>query len=254
MGGRLSSLAGSKRGQDRMKVLNMCGIADVRTLIDRLMGKEYDIREPYHVSDQTIMKNRDVSLQLIVHVHSAQEMIRNLLIESDEKIVSVLNAMEYIRSFFIPCFGLVPYKGILKGLKFGTDLVSDFDSVFLALKDVSACLEHGHPELFDEMDNQNTALDSDEENILFEEIDQLMASQERMEAFDGDVPKFMANSFQKAFRILESLENAFKLVRLNRYKFIPLNKQTISVLTCFFYRFVKLLKEIGNSKQMKKSR
>ncbi len=195
-----------------MEIMNACPIADVRKLIDRLISKEYDMREPYHVSDQTIIKNRDVSLRLVVRLHHAQEIIGTLLTEVDEKISNVLEAMKYIKSSLLPCLGLVPYKGVLKGLKFGTDLVSDFDSIFLALKEASARLEHGNCEPFDEMDNQNTALDSDEENDLFEEIDQLMAFQERMEAFNGDVPKFMANSFQKAFRTLESLENAFKLV------------------------------------------
>ena len=47
---------------------------------------------------------------------------------------------------------------------------------------------------------------------LFEELDRLVEAQERMETFKGNAHKFMANSVQKAFRGIEDLENAFRLV------------------------------------------
>jgi hypothetical protein len=183
-------------------------IDDVRNLINYLMNQEYDFREPIQLKEYQILQNREICLQIIIKLHQTQELIHSSLTGIDEKIYNVLEGIQFMQNSLIPCLSLIPFKGN----KTGADLINDFQSLFVLLKDTRTELQERHVRGFDEMEAHNIAIDSDEEERLFEELDQLMEAQERMEAFKGNAHKFMANSVQKAFRGIEDLENAFRLV------------------------------------------
>ena len=212
MGGVLGSLAGTLEGASLMDKLKLHSISDVRILIDRLMEKEYDLQEPIQMSEHEILKHKEVSMDIIIRVHRTQEQVQSTLSSINEKLSAVLEALAFMQSSFIPCLSLVPFKGN----KSGVDLINDFESLFTLLKDTRAELKESHVRGLDEIEGHNVALDSDEEDKLFEELDQLMEAQERMEAFMGNAHKFMANSVQRAFRLLEDLENSYKIVSLGR--------------------------------------
>ena len=207
MGGVTSALNGSELGTILLNRMLKYSIHDVRKLIDNLMDKEYDLREPIQMSEKEILLKREVCQNLIVHIHQTQETIQNTLHSIDEKVSVVMDAINFIQSTFVPCLSLVPFKGN----KTGAELTSDFESLFFLLKDTRSELNESHFRGLDEMEGHNVAIDSDEEERLFEELDQLTEAQERMEAFKGNAHKFMANSVQKAFRVLEDLETSFRL-------------------------------------------
>ena len=207
----MNTLAQTKYGEEKLRTMQMCNIECVRSIIDKLIESGYDTREPVSTTKQKILYDRDVAFELLLRFHQAQEMSSALQFAIEGKISQVLDCVHYIQSTLIPCLSLVPFKEFKSGL----DLVSDFDGLFYGLREACNLMQAEHVEkskLFDEMDDHNLALDSDEEEILFKEIDQLSAAQERMEAFNGDVAKFMAFSFQKAFRSIENLENSFRLL------------------------------------------
>ena len=183
---------------------------DVRNLVDHLMAKEYDLREPVRQSDQEIIQCFETSLQIIVR-----------LIEMKEKVVlgsqgvqlvvtSVVDILRTVRGTLIQHLSKVP----MKGSKHGSEFIREFDVLFQSLTEAHERLELAHVTIKgDDNENQMFAIDSDEETRLFEELDQLMDAQERAQAFRGHAHKFMANSVQKVFRQISELENAFRLVR-----------------------------------------
>ncbi len=183
---------------------------EVRNLVDHLMAKEYDLREPMRQSEQEILQSWEVSLQIIVRLNETREKVMEGSSAVQHAVTSVLDMMRSISASLIPYLSQVP----LKGSKQGIDLISEFDHLFFALTEAHERLEMGHVAVKgDDGDNQMFAIDSDEETRLFEELDQLMDAQERAQAFRGNAHKFMANSVQKAFRQISLLENAFRLVR-----------------------------------------
>ena len=208
MGGVMGKLAGTQLGQSLLDEMQGHSIHDVRHLIDKLMDKEYDLHEPIQMTDYDVLKHREICTDLVFCIHGTHEKVQSTLSAINEKISVVLEAITFMQSSFLPCLSLVPFKGN----KSGSDLINDFESLFLILKDTRSELDESHIRGLDEMEGHTVAIDSDEEDRLFEELDQLMEAQERMEAFTGNAHKFMANSVQRAFRLLEDLETSFRLV------------------------------------------
>jgi hypothetical protein len=215
LGGALGALAGTDSGRHLNENMKAHSIDDVRNLVNYLMNQEYDFREPIQLKEYEILQNREICLQIIVRMHKTQDLVHSSLDGINGKIDVVLEAIQFLQNSFIPCISIIPFKSN----KTGADLINDFQSLFVLLNDTKSELEESHVRGFDEMEAHNVAIDSDEEERLFEELDQLMEAQERMEAFQGNAHKFMANSVQKVFRGIEDLENAFRLVS---FKFIKL--------------------------------
>lgn len=183
---------------------------EVRTLVDHLMAKEYDLREPVRQSEQQHLQNFETSLQVIIRLNETKEKVVEGSHLVQHILTSVLDMFCAVRETLIPYLSKVP----MKGSKQGTDFITEFDALFNALTEAHERLEHGHVTIKGEdVENQMFAIDSDEEARLFEELDQLMDAQERAQAFRGNAHKFMANSVQKAFRQISEMENAFRLVR-----------------------------------------
>jgi hypothetical protein len=183
---------------------------EVRNLVDHLMAKEYDLREPVRQSEQEILQSWEVSLKIVVRLNETKEKVMEGSSAVQRAVTSVMEMLQNISATVIPYLSQVP----MKGSKQGVDLIGEFDNVFKALREAHERLEMGHVAVKgDDGDNQMFAIDSDEETRLFEELDQLMDAQERAQAFRGNAHKFMANSVQKAFRQISELENAFRLVR-----------------------------------------
>jgi hypothetical protein len=210
-GGILGTLDGTAEGDKLIVEMQTHSMLEVRNLVDHLMAKEYDLREPIRQSEQEFLQNWEVSLKLIVLLHESKEKVMEGCHLVQNTVTSVLDILKNIRSLLIPYLGLVPMKGSK------LDFISEFDTMYLALTEEHERLETRHIVVKGEDgDNQIFAIDSDEETRLFEELDQLMDAQERAQAFKGNAHKFMANSVQKVFRQISELENAFRLVRLTK--------------------------------------
>jgi hypothetical protein len=209
-GGTLGTLNGTAEGEKLFSEMEKHSMLEVRNLVDHLMAKEYDLREPVRQSEQEILQSWEVSLKIIVRLSETREKVMEGSYAVQHAVTSVLEMLRNISATLIPYLSQVP----MKGSKQGSDLISEFDSLFQALTEAHERLEMGHVTVKgDDADNQMFAIDSDEETRLFEELDQLMDAQERAQAFRGNAHKFMANSVQKAFRQISELENAFRLVK-----------------------------------------
>jgi len=209
LGGSLGMLAGTDKGKRLLEELKCHSMHEIRALIDSLIEKRYDVKKPIALSDQDILKNREVCSQLVIHVNQVQVKLNDAFASVHENLGTLLDVIEYMHASFIPALGRIPFKAN----RSGADLLSDFDLLVRNLKGIYASLkEDREHSLMDDAENQNFAIDSDEEERLFRELDLLMESQERAEAFTGNAHKFMANSVQKTFRIIHDLQNSFQLI------------------------------------------
>jgi hypothetical protein len=206
----MGSLNGTAEGEKLLSEMEKHSMLEVRNLVDNLMAKEYDLREPVRQSEQQNLQNFEASLQIIVRFHQTREKVSEGSHSVQLVITNVLEMLRGVRETFIPILSKVP----MKGSKDGTEFIVEFDALFRTLNEAQERLEHGHVMVKgEEIENQMHAIDSDEEARLFEELDQLMDAQERAQAFRGNAHKFMANAVQKAFRHISEMENAFRLVR-----------------------------------------
>ncbi len=208
----MGKLAGTDKGKRLMEELKCHPMSEIRALIDSLIEKRYDVKKPIALSDQDILKSREVCSQLVIHVNQVQVKLNDAFASVLENLGTLLDVIDYMHASFIPALGRIPFKAN----RSGADLLNDFDSLVRNLKEMYAFLkEDRNHSLMDDTENQNFAIDSDEEERLFRELDLLMESQERAEAFTGNAHKFMANSVQKTFRIIHDLQNSFQLVHIS---------------------------------------
>ena len=188
---------------------------DVRNVLDRLIQGGQDEREPIALGQQKIFQCREVTMILLKRIYSKREITQSTSLYVDECISDIIALVQFLHQKFVPLLSLIPFNSS----KSGSALISEFESIFESFMKAESTVEishqHGH---FEEGDNQDLAIDSDEEERLFDELDQLMEAQERAEAFRGNAHKFMANSMQRAFRMIEELETGFQTVRvLNQF-------------------------------------
>ena len=146
-------------------------MGEVRRLIDALVGKEHDQRDPAHRPRRAVVESLEVAQELVVRLHAARESVDAALEAVDGGVGAVLQTVEYVQSAFIPSLGLVPFKGS----KAGPELVAEFEGLFAALRRARAEVEESHHcAAFEDAEAYAVAIDSDEEDRLFRELDQAL--------------------------------------------------------------------------------
>jgi hypothetical protein len=202
--------AGTDDGMRLLKDIKNQSMNEIRALIDALIEKKYDTMKPIAASDQHILKSRDVCSELIIHVHLEQSRMNEVFSSIHENLGTVHDVIDYMNASLIPHLVSIP----IKANRSGSELQYNLNSLVLTFKGAYGLLKEAsdHSLMIDDTENQNFAIDSDEEERLYRELDLLMESQERAEAFTGNAHKFMANSVQKTVRIIDDLQNCFQLV------------------------------------------
>ncbi len=187
-----------------MEELEQISIDDVRKLINHLIEKGYDKRIPERRSEQEIKVSYEVSSELVLLTESIKtELIKgSALIEGKTAVLS--NLLNDFRSCLQPLLA-----SVISGSR------SRRDSTFADCDGLLEALELGPDKGESFLDDHYGAIDSDEEALLYEELDNLMEAQERALLFKGNTAKFMANSFQKLFLRIQELEDSFGLVCCN---------------------------------------
>jgi hypothetical protein len=209
LGGTLGVLSGNNEGLKLLAEMKKHTMNEVRCLINTLIEKEYDSKTPVARTEQEILIGREVSSNIMLKLSEAQKQINELLAYIHQDLASLIEMTDIMQNSLIPSLSNIPFKAE----KSGVNLINDFDSLLKHLKELYAlCTEDRLENPINDADNQNFAIDSDEEERLYRELDLLMESQERAEAFKGNAHKFMANSVQKAFRAISDLQNSFQLV------------------------------------------
>ena len=180
--------------------MKQISIDDVRKLINRLIGKGYDKKIPERRTEQEILVSYEVSSGLVLVATSAKAKLDEacMMIENSSNVLSGL-----LHDFRI---NLQPYLSTTPKMSKRTESSTlDFDSLFQAFESIDNDEKN-------EFEVDCGYLDSDEEERLYDELDNLMEAQERAFAFKGNANKFMANAFQKIFLRIQDLEDSFSLV------------------------------------------
>ena len=207
-GGCLGSLAQSESADTAalMSLLDTISLDDVRDKVDSLLLKQYHKRDPVVKTEQELLCSFESTMELVIRLQKSRS-------DVDGFVSLLLEHMTYIKQVLseLPV-SLVSY---LSSIPSRSSKIRNLSSrISLALEDLddssdvktqSAVVDSGFLNSFWE-------IDSDEEAKLLEDIDVLMDTQERAEAFRGNTQKFLANSVQCTFRRIFELEHAFQLV------------------------------------------
>ena len=183
--------------------LEAISIDDIRKRINYLIEKGYDKKVPERRSEQEILAAHEISSELVGLIQRTKTVL-NEGITVIEGASSSLNSL--LNDFRV---GLQPHLNnyMSKNRSNVESSAVDFDKLFEALNS-----DHSANE--DTFFENYGVVDSDEEALLYEELDNLMEAQERAQLFRGNNSKFIANAVQKVLLRIQELESAFGLVSL----------------------------------------
>ena len=204
-GGRLGSLAGTEKGDFLMSEIRDISMDTVRSRVESLISKGYGKNLKPRPTEQQLRSWYEASMQVLVNFKETKKSVLESVEHGMSILMEVTEIMGRLRSSIIPALACIS----VKSKEQNGNLCSDFDMILNGLS---------HPicDQGDDVENGNfnffVAIDADEELKLYKELDFLMDTQERAEAFKGNTIKFMAHSVQNAFRRIFDLENAFRLV------------------------------------------
>ena len=199
-------MEGTEYGKKRLQDMDLVTMKEVRERVQHLLRQGYDVTVPKTATEDENMKVFDASLHIVRTMYQ-----ENRLEEQIQKIRETNGQLQdllvYIGDALVPYLAAVPLKRV-QG-KQGANLQAEFANLLVAL----AASEADHT---NDGDDMYCAIDSEEEDRLFEELDYLVDAQERAEAFRGNAYKFMANSFQRVFLKVTDLEIAYRMVSFTR--------------------------------------
>ena len=204
-GGRHGDRAESFLASGKHDALETISLDEVRKQIDFLLMKGYDKHSHASKTELEMRSAYESSLELLVKIKTTKDHLKKFTEDLSQKMESIRNILMDAPPSLVSDLSMIPSKN-----KKERNLVQSINIVLEGL-----CESH-HNETENTALEQNSTffeIDSDEEEKLFHEIDIMMDTQERAEAFRGNSEKFLANSVQCTFRRIFELENAFRLVR-----------------------------------------
>jgi hypothetical protein len=187
-----------------MSLLDSINLDDVREKVDGMLLKQYDKRDPVVQSEQELLCYFETGMHFIERLGDTKSSIDEFVSHLLEQMNSIKNVLHELPDSLRYMSNIPSRSSKIQ------NSTSSLDTILQELKDFAAPTD-----LSKESSVYSTSfweVDSDEEEMLFEEIDILMDTQERAEAFKGDKQKFLANSIQCAFRRILELEHAFQRV------------------------------------------
>ena len=173
-------------------------IDEVRELVDRLIEKGYDQHAPTATGDRELLRSWEASMAIVSAMDEMKGAVDEALQLVRSRAASIRGVFDHFGQTIVPYLCAVPMKG--GGAEELPALLRNLGDSYCRGRDP------------DDEEDAMFGIDSDEEARLFEELDQLVDVQERMETFRTDSRRFMANSFQKSFLHILDLEDAFELV------------------------------------------
>ena len=219
-GGRLGCLEGSERGTKRMADMESITMKEVRERVDKLLRQGYDVSAPRRATEAENMALLESGMHLIRTLYREDGMDGPIAMVKEIS-AQLQDLLEYICDNFVPYLAAVPLKR--PSGKQSQNLQREFSSMLSALR-------NNVEDDADDVDDMYCAIDSEEEDRLFEELDYLVDAQERAEAFRGNAYKFMANSIQKAFLKVVDLEVAFRMVRSSLHRWCRAMSKIVIIL------------------------
>ena len=184
---------GTDIGKERIAQMKSLEITEVHERIEMLLSQGYDKRPPTQRSEEENITCMESSLYLIRTLYHEEKMKSEILMLREAS-SRIHNLVLYVDDNFLPYLTSIPLKQRGKQEHF------------------SALLHNCDDDDQIDFDDTNCAIDSEDEDRLFDELDHLIDAQERAEAFRGNAYKFMANSFQRTFLKVVELQDAFALV------------------------------------------
>ena len=174
---------------------------DVRASINRLIERRYDKITPVGFDEQEARISFESSTKVIELIRNT---IKPALDDSTENLVQTKMFLRRLIQEFKS--SLSPFLVAInsKTSKRGADLNDQFEKLFRSMEHTP---DHSCGD-----EEARGGVDSDEEDRLYEELDQMTEAYDRISAFSGPPEKFMANSFQKAFLNISNLVVGFELV------------------------------------------
>jgi len=198
-GGRLGRSKNSETVLARFKEMREIDMDQVRERIESLLAKGYDLRAPVNFSRGAVSTQLE-TVHRIVEILQTENKMEDEIKMVQGMCATVLKTSQLLSDSFAPHLVNVPLKhGGQRGIQ-------------QELIELSRTIQDENIDHTDDFEDVYCAIDSDEEERLFEELDYLVDLQERAEAFKGDKIKFIANSFQRAFMTLTDHEIALRSV------------------------------------------
>jgi hypothetical protein len=188
-----------------LQQLDRCSMNDVRACINRLIERGYDRKKPLGYNEQETLSHFEASARMIEllksEIQPRLEASRQLI--GQTKIV-VRSLMQEFRTSLAPFLVAINSKTSQQGVNLDTV----FDRLFKTME--QSVMNATHTE-----EEELEGIDSDEEEQLFKELDEMSEARDRLTAFKGPPAKFMAGSFQKAFLNVTNFGSAYELVRIH---------------------------------------
>ena len=197
----MKRLDGTDKGSCRFSEMEKITMDDVCLRIETLLKMGYDIKPPKDNAEEDILLVNESCFYLIDTLYQENRM------KSQVDSVRTFNSNIYNLLLHI-CNTFVPY---LAAVPLGQDGRKKL-SLKKQISDLLFSLSNEQKGIVSDVYDTTCAIDSEEEDRLFEELDYLVDAQERALSFRGNAMKFMANSFQRNFMKVSDLENAISMV------------------------------------------